>query len=214
MEHLEVHEMFVSIQGESTFAGRPCAFVRLKGCPLRCAWCDTVYAYREGLKTPVGEIVRRVVSENVPLVEVTGGEPLAQAGTLPLLEALCDEGLTVLLETNGAEDISPVDPRVHIIMDIKCPSSGMTQRMLWENIDLLKEKDEIKFVVGGRVDYEFARELIHGRRLDQKCTVLLSAVFGSVVPRAVVSWMLEDRLPARFQLQMQKFIWAPNTRGV
>lgn len=211
---LLVNEIFHSIQGESTFAGLPCAFVRLSGCPLRCAWCDTSYAFDEGRLMTIDGIVDEVQSLGVDLVEVTGGEPLAQEQTPALLLTLADRGLTVLLETNGAEDISVVDSRVHIIMDIKCPSSGMMERMRWSNIDELTAKDEVKLVIGSSTDYEFARDVIRERRLNERCGVLISTVFDRVSPREIVARMLEDRLPARFQLQLHKLIWSPDERGV
>ena len=215
MDTLQINEIFLSIQGESTFAGLPCVFVRTTGCPLRCSWCDTKYAYSEGKEMSLDAVMGQVKGYGVPLVEATGGEPLAQKGMLPLLTLLCDEGKTVLLETSGAVDIAPVDPRVHVIMDIKCPVSGMTDRMRWENIQHLESKDEVKFVLANREDYEFARQTIHEHDLAKRCgSVLLSTVFGQVNRKDIVAWMLEDRLPARFQLQMHKFIWDPDARGV
>lgn len=214
MPTLKINEIFLSIQGESTFAGWPCVFVRTTGCPLRCSWCDTKYAYEEGTDMTLDAVLEKVVDYGVQHVEVTGGEPLAQQATPELLTRLCDKGLTVLIETSGALDISVVDPRVHTIMDIKCPVSGMTPRMKLKNIEHLKPKDEVKFVLASREDYEFARRLITEHRLNKRCTVLLSTAFGQVDRKSVVEWMLEDRLPARFQLQMHKFIWDPNTRGV
>ena len=160
------------------------------------------------------EIVEKVEGFEVPLVEATGGEPLAQKAMLPLLSRLCDLGKTVLIETSGAVDISLVDPRVHIIMDIKCPVSGMTDRMRWQNIEHLRDKDEVKFVLASREDYEFARKTIREHDLPSRCTVLFSTVFDQVDRKDVVEWILEDRLPVRFQLQMHKFIWDPNRRGV
>lgn len=214
MEMLRVSEIFVSIQGESSFAGLPCAFVRLTGCPLRCTWCDTTYAYDEGELLPVETVLERSLAEQVEIVEVTGGEPLAQPGTPALLRALCDAGRTVLLETGGSLDIGVVDSRVHVIMDVKCPGSGMAERMRLENLALLRPKDEIKFVLADRADYEYARQLIHECELHRRAGVLLSAVAGKLEPHQIVAWMLADRLPARFQLQMHKVIWPPDRRGV
>ncbi len=215
MADLKINELFLSIQGESTFAGLPCVFVRTTGCPLRCSWCDTKYAYTEGDVMTVDEVVASVEAFDVPLVEATGGEPLAQVAMPALLERLCDLGNTVLLETGGAEDITPVDPRVHVIMDIKCPGSGMTDRMRWENLARLEQKDEVKFVLASRQDYEFARRTIREHDLASRCgTVLLSAAFRLVDPEDVVAWILDDRLPVRFQLQLHKVIWDPNRRGV
>ncbi|MGD9123939.1 MAG: radical SAM protein [Desulfarculaceae bacterium] len=214
MSELLINEMFLSIQGESSWAGWPCAFVRTTGCPLRCRWCDTAYAYEQGQTMAIAQIVSQVLAWGVSLVEVTGGEPLAQVSAPELLSALCDQGLTVLLETGGSLDIAAVDSRVHIILDIKCPSSGMSQRMLWTNLELLKPRDEAKFVLADRQDYEYARQLVEKHKLNSGCQVLFSTVFGQIEPSQVVAWILEDRLPVRFQLQMHKYIWPPETRGV
>ena len=212
---LTVNEIYLSVQGESTWAGLPCVFVRLTFCDLRCTYCDTEYAFYEGNKMALGEIVEKVRSFGCPLVEVTGGEPLLQPNCVPLLHMLCEAGFTVLLETSGAHDIAAVDPRVHRIMDLKTPSSGEEGRNLYANIAHLTPRDELKFVVGSREDYEWAREKIRGHDLATKVnSVLLSPVFGKIAPSDMVSWMLEDKLPARFQLQMHKFIWEPRARGV
>jgi 7-carboxy-7-deazaguanine synthase len=214
MRTMRISEIFLSIQGESTFAGRLCAFVRTAGCPLRCVWCDTAYAFDGGDEMPLDEIVAKVLAFGVPLVEITGGEPLAQDAAPLLMKELCDRGLSVLLETSGALNIAAADARVHVIMDIKCPGSGESGRNRWENIPLLKQTDEVKFVLAGRADYEFARDTIKAYDLASRCEVLLSAVQGGVEYKDVVRWMLADRLPARFQLQMHKHIWPPQTRGV
>ena len=212
---LTVNEIYQSVQGESTWAGLPCVFVRLTFCDLRCTYCDTEYAFYEGNKMELGEIVEKVRSFGCPLVEVTGGEPLLQPNCVPLLHMLCEAGFTVLLETSGAHDIAAVDPRVHRIMDLKTPSSGEEGRNLYANIAHLTPRDELKFVVGSREDYEWAREKIRGHDLATKVNaVLLSPVFGKIAPSDMVSWILEDKLPARFQLQMHKFIWEPRARGV
>ena len=212
---LTVNEIYLSVQGESTWAGLPCVFVRLTFCDLRCTYCDTEYAFYEGNKMALGEIVEKVRSFGCPLVEVTGGEPLLQPNCVPLLHMLCEAGFTVLLETSGAHDIAAVDPRVHRIMDLKTPSSGEEGRNLYANIAHLTPRDELKFVVGSREDYEWARQIIRGHDLATKVnSVLLSPVFGKIAPSDMVSWMLEDKLPARFQLQMHKFIWEPRARGV
>ena len=212
---LTVNEIYLSVQGESTWAGLPCVFVRLTFCDLRCTYCDTEYAFYEGNKMELGEIVEKVRSFGCPLVEVTGGEPLLQPNCVPLLHMLCEAGFTVLLETSGAHDIAAVDPRVHRIMDLKTPSSGEEGRNLYANIAHLTPRDELKFVVGSREDYEWARQKIRGHDLATKVNaVLLSPVFGKIAPSDMVSWMLEDKLPARFQLQMHKFIWEPRARGV
>ena len=210
-----MNEIYLSVQGESTWAGLPCVFVRLTFCDLRCTYCDTEYAFYEGNKMALGEIMEKVRSFGCPLVEVTGGEPLLQPNCVPLLQMLCEAGFTVLLETSGAHDIAAVDPRVHRIMDLKTPSSGEEGRNLYANIAHLTPRDELKFVVGSREDYEWAREKIRGHDLATKVNaVLLSPVFGKIAPSDMVSWMLEDKLPARFQLQMHKFIWEPRARGV
>ena len=211
---LRVNEIFHSIQGESTFAGRPCVFVRLTGCPLRCTWCDTEYAFHAGTEQSLDDILAQVHSYDCTLVEVTGGEPLAQLNTTSLLTRLCDEGFTVLLETSGALDTANVDPRVHIILDVKCPMSGMTERMHWPNVERLRRRDEAKFVVQDRLDYEWARDVVSRYKLTECCPVLFSPVFGSLDPRLLAEWVLADRLPIRVQLQMHKFIWAPDMRGV
>ena len=215
MKKLTVNEVYQSVQGESTWAGLPCVFVRLTFCDLRCTYCDTEYAFYEGEKMELAEIVEKVRGFGCPLVEVTGGEPLLQPNCVPLLTMLCDAGFTVLLETSGAHDISAVDPRVHRIMDLKTPSSGECARNLYGNIPHLTARDEIKFVIGSREDYEWAREKMREHELAQRVNaVLFSPVFGKIAPAEIVGLMLEDRLPARFQLQMHKFIWEPRARGV
>jgi len=212
---LKINEVYLSVQGESTWAGLPCVFVRLTACDLRCTYCDTEYAFFEGKKRPLAEIFAEVQAFDCPLVEITGGEPLLQKNVLPLMTALCDAGRTVLIETSGAHDISRIDPRVHRIMDLKTPSSGECARNLYANIDHLGPGDEVKFVLGSREDYEWTRGQIHEHRLaDRVAAVLLSPVFGKIDPRDIVDWMLEDKVPARFQLQMHKFIWEPRARGV
>jgi len=215
LKKLTVNEVYQSVQGESTWAGLPCVFVRLTFCDLRCTYCDTEYAFYEGEKMELAEIVEKVRGFGCPLVEVTGGEPLLQPNCVPLLTMLCDAGFTVLLETSGAHDISAVDPRVHRIMDLKTPSSGECARNLYGNIPHLTARDEIKFVIGSREDYEWAREKMREHELAQRVNaVLFSPVFGKIAPAEIVGLMLEDRLPARFQLQMHKFIWEPRARGV
>ncbi|HXV69642.1 MAG TPA: radical SAM protein [Nitrospira sp.] len=209
-----VTEIFHSIQGESTFAGRPCAFVRLTGCPLRCAWCDTEYAFYGGSERSIDEIVATVRAYACGLVEVTGGEPLAQPDAVPLLSRLCREDLTVLLETSGAIDTAPVDPLVHVILDVKCPGSGMASRMHWANVERLRSMDEAKFVIQDRADYEWATAVVARYGLADRCPVLFSPVFGVLDPRRLAEWVLADRLPVRVQLQIHKQIWTPDMRGV
>jgi 7-carboxy-7-deazaguanine synthase len=211
---MRVTEIFHSIQGESTFAGRPCVFVRLTGCPLRCTWCDTDYAFYGGSDMSLDAIVDRVRGYGCPLVEVTGGEPLAQSACPALLTRLCDEGFTVLLETSGAIETAGIDPRVRIILDVKCPGSGMSDRMYWPNVERLREQDEAKFVITDRGDYEWAKETVERFQMDRRSTVLFSPVFGTLDPRQLAEWVLADRLPVRYQLQLHKLIWSPDMRGV
>jgi 7-carboxy-7-deazaguanine synthase len=211
---MRVTEIFHSIQGESTFAGRPCVFVRLTGCPLRCTWCDTEYAFYGGTERSIDEVMATVVAYGCRLVEVTGGEPLAQPEAVPLLSRLCQQGFTVLLETSGAVDTTPVDPLIHIILDVKCPGSGMTDRMYWSNVERLRPTDEAKFVIRDRLDYEWSKEVIARYGLADRCPVLFSPVSGVLDPRRLAEWVLADRLPIRFQLQLHKLIWAPGMQGV
>ncbi|MBX3354431.1 MAG: radical SAM protein [Phycisphaeraceae bacterium] len=223
---LRINEIFHSIQGESSWMGVPCVFIRLAGCPLRCRYCDTEYAFREGRSRDISEIVREVVDIGCPLIEITGGEPLAQSGVFSLITALADAGCTVLIETSGAVDISPCDPRSIRILDLKTPGSGESHRNLWSNLDHLRERDEIKFVITDRGDYEWARRVMTEHRLVERCRcVLMSPVFEQakgleiagakgLEPRQLAEWILADRLPVRMQLQLHKFIWAPATRGV
>jgi 7-carboxy-7-deazaguanine synthase len=211
---MRVTEIFHSIQGESTFAGLPCVFVRLTGCPLRCTWCDTAYAFFGGADRSVDDILDTVRSYDCPLVEVTGGEPLAQPETGTLLQRLCHENFTVLLETSGAMDTTPVDSAVRIILDVKCPGSGMADRMHWPNVERLRPEDEVKFVIQDRSDYEWARGIVNRFQLTDRCPVLFSPVFGALDPRQLAEWLLADRLPIRLQLQLHKHIWTPDMRGV
>ena len=257
---LVINEIYLSLQGESTFAGLPCIFVRLAACNLRCSYCDTAYAFTEGKKMSLEEIraemkrlaapfvaadVRRrtlspttnippphVGGYKLPLVELTGGEPLLQTNSIPLMKQLCDDGFTVLIETSGALDIAPVDPRVRRIMDLKCPSSGEVQRNRWENLPLLKQTDEVKFVVGTKEDYDWAKQQIAQHRLAEVCPILFSWV-APLLPHQqdkslktipddqtpitrteLAEKIIADALPVRFQLQMHKFIWPPDQRGV
>jgi 7-carboxy-7-deazaguanine synthase len=212
---LTINEIYHSIQGESTWVGRPCVFVRLTFCNLRCSYCDTEYAFYEGKKQTLQDIVDTVSAFRCPLVEITGGEPLLQNNVLPLMSILCDTGYTVLLETSGAHDISKVDLRVHRIMDLKTPASKEVDKNLWSNIDHLTPRDEVKFVMGSREDYEWSRDKVHQYDLSSRChAVLFSPIFGRIDPRQIVEWILADKLDVRFQLQMHKFIWNPTQRGV
>ena len=211
---IKINEIFHSIQGESSFAGLPCVFVRLTNCNLRCTYCDTEYAFYEGKDYSVEQIVKEVKNYNCKLVEVTGGEPLMQEEVHELMKTLCDDGYEVMLETGGSLTIKVVDERVRIIMDLKCPSSGMMKKNLYENIDYLKSTDEVKFVIGDREDYDWSKEIVEKYSLIEKCTVLFSIVFDKLEPLTLAQWILEDKLDVRFQLQMHKYIWHPETKGV
>jgi 7-carboxy-7-deazaguanine synthase len=211
---LLVHEIYRSIQGESTFAGLPCVFVRLAVCGSRCVWCDTPHAFNQGTPMAPDEVLERVQSYQCPLVEITGGEPLLQDEIFPLMTRLVDRELTVLLETSGALDISRVDRRVHVIMDLKCPDSGECAGNRWANLEMLKPADQIKFVVASRRDFDWAVEAICSRHLDRRFLVLFSPVFGMVAPIELATWLLESGLQVRMQLQLHKYIWDPAARGV
>jgi 7-carboxy-7-deazaguanine synthase len=248
-DSLVINEIYLSLQGESTFAGLPCVFVRLTACNLRCSYCDTAYAFKEGIRKELQEVVAEVnrlaapfsakpspgncaIHTRLPLVELTGGEPLLQPNSLPLMTALCDAGFTVLLETSGAHDIAPVDPRVRRIMDLKCPSSGESERNRWGNLRHLRQTDELKFVIGTREDYNWAKEQIRTHRLEDVCPLLFSWVHPLAreqqdpslkpVPPAqtpltrqeLAERIVADALPVRFQVQLHKVIWAPEKRGV
>ena len=219
---LLVHEIYRSIQGESTFAGLPCVFVRLAVCDARCAWCDTPHAFTQGTLRTIDEVLNRVLEYHCPTVEITGGEPLLQAEVFPLMSRLVDRGPTVLLETSGAHDLGPVDPRVHIIMDLKCPDSGESAGNRWANLDLLKPADEIKFVIASKKDFDWTIRTVRAYDLDRRFTLLLSPVFSlppnspapTIQPAELAMWLLESGLQARLQLQLHKFIWDPQARGV
>ncbi len=216
---ISINEIFLSIQGEGSRAGLPCVFVRLQGCGLRCTWCDTPYAldHREMVRSMTIDAVLAEVAMHAPcrFVELTGGEPLEQPAAFVLLTALCDQGCTVAVETGGHVDISAVDPRVVVIMDVKCPGSGMMKRNRLANIDHLKRGDEVKFVLADEADYLWARSFIMDHNLGSHCDeIILSPVFGSLQARGLAAWILRDGLPVRMQLQMHKFIWDPDARGV
>ena len=213
-DSLIINEIFFSIQGESTHAGVPCVFVRLTSCDLRCIWCDTAYAFHDGVELTIDEIVKKVKEYNCPLVEITGGEPLLQPNVHVLMKRLCDESFKVMIETGGHRDISAVDSRVKRIMDIKCPGSLMEKRNRWKNIESLTARDEVKFVIADETDYTWAKEIIETYRLAARCTVLMSPVFGNMENRTLAEWILQDHLPVQFQLQLHKYIWDPATRGV
>ena len=211
---LKVNEIYFSIQGESSKAGLPCVFVRLTYCNLRCVYCDTEYAFYAGDDYTTEGIISEVKKYNCKLVELTGGEPLVQTQSLDLMKRLCDEGYEVMLETGGSLSIKEVDPRVMVIMDLKCPSSGMMRKNYYENINYLKKTDELKFVIGSREDYDWMKEIIEKYKLYKKFTILVSVVFDQLEPVTLVEWVLEDKLNIRFQLQMHKFIWDPAAKGV
>lgn len=217
---LRVTEIFHSIQGESTWAGSPCTFIRLTGCPLRCVWCDTEYSFEGGEKKTLREIHEEVDRIGCLVVELTGGEPLIHSNAFLLTQELLDRDYTVLVETSGAVDVSPLDPRAHKIMDLKCPGSGEEEKNLWSNLGHLTHRDEVKFVLRDREDYEWARDTIRERGLDVRLAaedlkaILFSPVWDDLGLRKLADWMLEDALPVRLQIQLHKLIWHPNTRGV
>jgi 7-carboxy-7-deazaguanine synthase len=212
---LTINEIFYSIQGESSYAGRPCVFVRLTACDLRCSWCDTEYAFYEGTKRTLDDVMAEVDRFDCPLVEVTGGEPLLQDDVYPLMTALLDRGRTVLLETGGHRSTARVPAPVVTILDVKCPGSGQAQRNDWSNLERLRPQDEVKFVIKDRGDYEYARDVIARFGLGGRDgAVHLSPVHGVLDSRMLSEWVLADKLPARVQLQIHKFIWEPGTRGV
>ncbi len=212
---LTVHEIYLSVQGESTHVGRPCIFVRLTACDLRCVWCDTPYAFTGGRKMSIDDVVTAVCALNCNLVELTGGEPLLQADAIPLMQQLIDQGFEVLVETGGHLPINRLPAGVHAIMDVKCPGSGEAGKMHWPNLDAISRDHEVKFVIADRTDYEYARTVIATHDLGARAgAVLLSPVHGVQRADEVVGWMLEDHLPARLQVQVHKFIWTPETRGV
>jgi len=217
---LRITEVFHSIQGESTWSGLPCTFIRLTGCPLRCTWCDTTYSFHGGERRTLDSLVEEAREIGTPLVEVTGGEPLAHPNAFVLIERLLDERFTVLVETAGAVDVSPRDPRAHLIMDLKCPGSGEVEKNMWSNLDHLLPHDEVKFVVADRVDFDWMCDTIRERGLDTAVrdgrlhALLVSAVFGEVDLQALAGWILESGLPLRLQTQLHKHIWDPQAKGV
>ena len=212
---LTINEIFHSIQGESTYAGRPCVFVRLTACDLRCSWCDTPYAFHEGRKMSVDEVIADVEARGCPTVEVTGGEPLLQPDVYPLMQRLLDSGKTVLIETGGHRSIAKVPAGVVRIMDVKCPGSGESEKNDWGNLALLTTNDEVKFVIADRGDYEYARGIVQKENLPARVNaVLFSPVHGTLDARLLSEWVIADRLDVRVQLQVHKYIWNPETRGV
>ena len=212
---LTINEIFYSVQGESSYAGRPCVFVRLTACDLRCSWCDTPYAFHEGAKRSLENILEEVEAFACPLVEITGGEPLLQEDVYPLMERLLEDGRTVLLETGGHRSTARVPERVVTILDVKCPGSGESGKNDWSNLDRLRPHDEVKFVVKDRADYEYARDVIALHDLATRAAAVhVSPVHGVMNARTLSEWVLADKLPVRVQLQLHKYIWDPATRGV
>ncbi len=211
---MEVTEIFSSIQGESTFAGLPCTFIRLTGCNLRCSYCDTSYAFEGGTNLEIDEIVRRVKDAGIFLTEITGGEPLLQEESYHLMKRLLNEGYNVLLETNGSLSLEAVDNRAIKILDLKCPGSGMCEHMDFSNMELLTNQDEVKFVIGDRMDFDWAREVICTYDLVKRCKVLISPQAQYLEARVAAEWILEEKLPVRLQLQLHKFIWPGVEKGV
>jgi 7-carboxy-7-deazaguanine synthase len=213
---LQIHEIYTSIQGESSFAGLPCTFVRTTGCNLRCSWCDTPQAFHGGRRMARAEVLEAALATKTPLVEITGGEPLLQApAVLPLMRALCDAGRTVLIETSGERDISTIDPRVHRIVDLKAPGSGESERVRWDNLAHLTARDEVKFVLQDRDDYEWARSVTLREMLHKRAgQVLFSPVHGVLDPASLVTWLLADGVPARVNLQLHKYVWGKDVQGV
>lgn len=211
---MQVTEIFYSIQGESTYAGLPCTFVRLTGCPLRCVWCDSEYTFTGGERMTIEQVLERVRSYPTKLVEITGGEPLGQKEVYPLTERLLNLGYTVLIETSGSLDISHLDPRVICIMDVKAPGSGHEHSNRWENIEHLKPDDQVKFVIADRRDFDWACGVIERYHLNRRATVLFSPAWGICDPKDLAAWMLQSGVPARLQLQLHKYIWGPDVRGV
>jgi len=210
-----INEIFYSVQGESSFAGQPCVFVRLTACDLRCSWCDTPYAFHEGSKRPLEAVLQDVDRYDCALVEVTGGEPLLQEDVYPLMDALVARGKTVLLETGGHRSTERVPDAVVTILDVKCPGSGEARRMDWSNLDRLRPHDEVKFVIKDRADYEYARGVVRERDLASRAAAVhFSPVHGEMDLRTLSEWVLADRLPVRVQVQLHKYIWDPSTRGV
>jgi 7-carboxy-7-deazaguanine synthase len=211
---IKINEIFYSIQGESTYAGEPCVFIRLSECNLRCSYCDTTYAYKSGEQLEINQIITKIKEYNCNLVEVTGGEPLLQTDVVSLLHQLIDLQYDVLLETNGSQSIEDVPDHVIKIVDFKCPSSGMSDKNMWENIDSLTPFDEVKFVIGNKDDYVWAKSILKKYELDNKATVLFSPVFNTIDPRIIVEWILKDQLNVKFQLQLHKIIWDAQQKGV
>lgn len=211
---LKINEIYHSIQGESSFMGIPCVFIRTSGCSLRCRWCDTEYAFNQGGIRSIGSILRQVATFQCKLVELTGGEPLDQPASLELMTRLCDEGYQVLLETGGHRPIAEVDPRVHRIVDVKCPGSKMQKSNIMENLEQVGQKDEVKFVVGDREDFDFAAKVVKDYELSKKSNPIFSPVFGELRPDLLAQWIIDEGLEVRFQIQQHKYVWGEDAVGV
>jgi 7-carboxy-7-deazaguanine synthase len=211
---MKVCEIFTSIQGESSYAGKPCTFIRMTGCNLRCTYCDTTYAYEEGTEFSVEDILGQTEKGGIPLVEITGGEPLLQEGVYDLMGRLLQKGFVVLIETNGSQNIGEIDPRVRTILDLKTPGSGMSGKMDFSNLSKIRRNDEVKFVLTGRTDYEWSKEIIHSYQLSDRCHILLSPAYGILPPEKLAQWIVADRLPVRLNLPLHKYIFGIERRGV
>jgi 7-carboxy-7-deazaguanine synthase len=211
---LRVNEIFYSIQGESSYAGKPCIFIRLAGCNLRCSYCDTEYAFYEGINIPITEIIKKVGAYDCKLVEITGGEPLLQENVYHLMTILCNKNYRVMLETGGQMDISRVDNRIKIVMDIKCPSSGEMEKNIWQNVSFLKKNDEIKFVIREKKDFDWAVDIMVQYKLNKKCPVVFSPVYNKLDNKLLADWILSSHIDVRMQLQLHKYIWGADKRGV
>ena len=214
MQKIYLTEIYKSVQGESSYAGLPCTFIRLSGCPLRCHWCDTVYSYQKGKEYSFDKLLAEVESLDCKLVELTGGEPLAQEAVFPLMHELVTRDYKLLLETSGAFCIKKVPKAVHIIMDLKCPDSKMSEKNLWSNLDFLKKTDEVKFVIASHKDFLWAKDVIAKNNLSSRFNVLLSPAWGLLKEELLVSWLLESKIAARLNLQIHKYIWSPKKKGV
>lgn len=213
--HLNITEIFASVQGETSFAGLPTTFIRLSACNLRCTWCDTTYSFSKGTTVTISSLLEQTETFGCPHVCVTGGEPLLQSAVHSLLKDLCDRNYVVSLETGGSLAIEQVDVRVHIILDIKCPGSGMSHKNYWRNLENIESKDEVKFVISDEIDYNYAKEICESYKLKEKTQHLLfSPVHGTIAPKLLVNWILRDKLPVRLNLQQHKYIWTPTARGV
>lgn len=211
---LKINEIYYSIQGETSFSGLPCVFIRLTYCNLRCSYCDTEYAFYEGRNLEINQIIKKVNSFKCNLVEITGGEPLLQKDYIKLIEALEKNNKKVLIETGGSLTIKDISKNTHIILDLKCPSSNMEHKNLWENLNYIKKTDEVKFVIGSKIDYDWTKKIIKKYNLENKCLILISPVYGEIDNQKIIDWILKDNLKVRFQIQLHKEIWDKDKKGV